>query len=222
MLFHPLDCCSNWCAACRTQAVRHGHWIVLDELNLAPSDVLEALNRLLDDNRELYVPELQQTVRISPRVARGSFREAGGVRVRKAEILERRSFWGAPLGVPSGGATRPARGATPRPPPASVTQKSTTGLTRAALSRGSRGPGRVGFGRVLGEGITSIPETADVPTSESIFPIAQIRPHPHFMLFATQNPPGAYGGRKARAQQTLHSVPLLYPPPRVQRMKTPL
>ena len=45
-------------------AVRHGHWIVLDELNLAPSDVLEALNRLLDDNRELFVPELQQTVRV--------------------------------------------------------------------------------------------------------------------------------------------------------------
>jgi midasin (ATPase involved in ribosome maturation) len=26
-------------------AVRHGHWVVLDELNLAPSEVLEALNR---------------------------------------------------------------------------------------------------------------------------------------------------------------------------------
>lgn len=26
-------------------AVRQGHWVVLDELNLAPSDVLEALNR---------------------------------------------------------------------------------------------------------------------------------------------------------------------------------
>ena len=26
-------------------AVRSGHWVVLDELNLAPSDVLEALNR---------------------------------------------------------------------------------------------------------------------------------------------------------------------------------
>lgn len=36
-------------------AVRHGYWIVLDELNLAPTDVLEALNRLLDDNRELCV-----------------------------------------------------------------------------------------------------------------------------------------------------------------------
>nr|GEU87507.1 midasin isoform X1 [Tanacetum cinerariifolium] len=45
------------------KAVRCGHWIVLDELNLAPSDVLEALNRLLDDNRELYVPELCETIK---------------------------------------------------------------------------------------------------------------------------------------------------------------
>lgn len=48
------------------RAVRNGHWIVLDELNLAPSDVLEALNRLLDDFRELYVPELRETVRVHP------------------------------------------------------------------------------------------------------------------------------------------------------------
>ena len=67
------------------QALRRGDWIVLDELNLAPTDVLEALNRLLDDNRELVVPETHEV----------------------------------------------------------------------------------------------------------------IKPHPHFMLFATQNPPGAYGGRKA-------------------------
>ena len=46
-----------------TQAVRHGYWIVLDELNLAPSEVLEALNRLLDDNRELHVPETGEVVR---------------------------------------------------------------------------------------------------------------------------------------------------------------
>ncbi|XP_071712181.1 midasin isoform X2 [Rutidosis leptorrhynchoides] len=49
------------------KAVRNGYWIVLDELNLAPSDVLEALNRLLDDNRELYVPELCETIRADPK-----------------------------------------------------------------------------------------------------------------------------------------------------------
>ncbi|PIA42933.1 hypothetical protein AQUCO_02000406v1 [Aquilegia coerulea] len=48
------------------KAVRSGCWIVLDELNLAPSDVLEALNRLLDDNRELFVPELQETIKAHP------------------------------------------------------------------------------------------------------------------------------------------------------------
>lgn len=47
-------------------ALRQGHWIVLDELNLAPSDVLEALNRLLDDNRELLIPESQEVVRPHP------------------------------------------------------------------------------------------------------------------------------------------------------------
>ena len=44
------------------QALRQGYWIVLDELNLAPSDVLEALNRLLDDNRELLIPETQEII----------------------------------------------------------------------------------------------------------------------------------------------------------------
>ncbi|KAJ2471187.1 AAA ATPase midasin, partial [Coemansia sp. RSA 2131] len=48
------------------RALRHGHWLVLDELNLAPSDVLEALNRLLDDNRELVIPETQEVVRPHP------------------------------------------------------------------------------------------------------------------------------------------------------------
>ncbi|KAF2362034.1 ATPase dynein-related AAA domain [Trinorchestia longiramus] len=47
-------------------AMRQGQWIILDELNLAPTDVLEALNRLLDDNRELYLPETQETVKAHP------------------------------------------------------------------------------------------------------------------------------------------------------------
>ena len=42
------------------EAIRQGHWIILDELNLARSEILESLNRLLDDNRELFIPELQQ------------------------------------------------------------------------------------------------------------------------------------------------------------------
>ncbi|KAK8664402.1 hypothetical protein V6N13_084194 [Hibiscus sabdariffa] len=48
------------------EAVRNGYWVVLDELNLAPTDVLEALNRLLDDNRELFVPELRETIQAHP------------------------------------------------------------------------------------------------------------------------------------------------------------
>lgn len=48
------------------EALRNGYWIVLDELNLAPTDVLEALNRLLDDNRELLIPETQEIVKPHP------------------------------------------------------------------------------------------------------------------------------------------------------------
>ncbi|EGN98495.1 hypothetical protein SERLA73DRAFT_110025 [Serpula lacrymans var. lacrymans S7.3] len=48
------------------RALRNGDWIVLDELNLAPTDVLEALNRLLDDNRELIIPETQEVIRPHP------------------------------------------------------------------------------------------------------------------------------------------------------------
>lgn len=47
-------------------ALRHGLWIVLDELNLAPTDVLEALDRLLGDDRELVIPETQEVIRPHP------------------------------------------------------------------------------------------------------------------------------------------------------------
>lgn len=48
------------------EALRNGYWIILDELNLAPSDVLEALNRLLDDNREFFIPETSEFIRPKP------------------------------------------------------------------------------------------------------------------------------------------------------------
>jgi midasin len=56
----------EFCEGPLLTAARAGSWVLLDELNLAPSDVLEALNRLLDGNRELYVPELRATVRPAP------------------------------------------------------------------------------------------------------------------------------------------------------------
>ncbi len=49
------------------KAMRNGYWILLDELNLAASEVLEALNRVLDDNRELYIPETQELIKAHPR-----------------------------------------------------------------------------------------------------------------------------------------------------------
>ncbi|XP_011196368.2 midasin [Zeugodacus cucurbitae] len=48
------------------QAMRNGYWIILDELNLASTDILEALNRVLDDNRELFIPETQTLVKAHP------------------------------------------------------------------------------------------------------------------------------------------------------------
>ncbi|KAL5289670.1 hypothetical protein ACFFRR_009616 [Megaselia abdita] len=47
-------------------AMRNGYWIILDELNLASSDILEALNRVLDDNRELFIPETQTVIKAHP------------------------------------------------------------------------------------------------------------------------------------------------------------
>ena len=63
-------------------ALRRGCWIILDELNLAPSEVLEALNRLLDDNRELYIPETGETVAPAP-ASPYSYRILRGLRRRK-------------------------------------------------------------------------------------------------------------------------------------------
>jgi midasin len=49
------------------RALKRGDWVILDELNLAPSEVLEALNRLLDDNRQLYLAEINQVIKPHPR-----------------------------------------------------------------------------------------------------------------------------------------------------------
>lgn len=48
------------------EAMRKGYWIILDELNLASTEVLESLNRVLDENRELFIAETQKTVQALP------------------------------------------------------------------------------------------------------------------------------------------------------------
>ncbi|CAL1290109.1 unnamed protein product [Larinioides sclopetarius] len=48
------------------EAMRNGYWIILDELNLAPTEVMEALNRVLDDNRELFISETQEVIKAQP------------------------------------------------------------------------------------------------------------------------------------------------------------
>jgi midasin len=39
-------------------AMQEGHWVLLDEMNLAPQSVLEGLNAILDHRGAVYVPEL--------------------------------------------------------------------------------------------------------------------------------------------------------------------
>lgn len=58
-----VDGCLRFHDGILVSALREGHWVILDELNLAPSDVLEALNRLLDDNRELLISETNEIVK---------------------------------------------------------------------------------------------------------------------------------------------------------------
>ena len=46
------------------KAVKEGFWIILDEINLTDSEVSKALNRLLDDNRELSIPEINKVIKL--------------------------------------------------------------------------------------------------------------------------------------------------------------
>lgn len=47
-------------------ALRSGHWVLLDEMNLAPQPVLEGLNSCLDHRGEAYIPELGRTFKRHP------------------------------------------------------------------------------------------------------------------------------------------------------------
>lgn len=53
----------RWYDGVLLKAMQSGHWVILDELNLASQQVLEGLNALLDHRREIYIPELDRTVK---------------------------------------------------------------------------------------------------------------------------------------------------------------
>lgn len=42
------------------KALQEGHWVLLDEMNLAPQAVLEGLNAVLDHRGTVYIPELDR------------------------------------------------------------------------------------------------------------------------------------------------------------------
>ncbi|CAF1193986.1 unnamed protein product [Didymodactylos carnosus] len=71
------------------EAMRKGFWIILDELNLAPSDVLEALNRVLDENRELFITETQETVQAHERFQLFATQNPAGGRYGGRKLLSR-------------------------------------------------------------------------------------------------------------------------------------
>jgi midasin len=48
----------SWKEAGFLMAMRHGHWVLLDEMNLAPQAVLEGLNAVLDHRGSVFIPEL--------------------------------------------------------------------------------------------------------------------------------------------------------------------
>jgi MoxR-like ATPase len=56
----------RWCDGALLRAIKNGHWVLLDELNLASQSVLEGLNSCLDHRASVYVPELGQTFKCPP------------------------------------------------------------------------------------------------------------------------------------------------------------
>lgn len=74
-------------------AMKQGAWLLLDELNLASQSVLEGLNALLDHRGEMFIPELNSTVRCKPGFrlfgAQNPVQEGGGRKGLPRSFLNR-------------------------------------------------------------------------------------------------------------------------------------
>lgn len=58
-----------WRDAPFLQAMQRGHWVLLDEMNLASQSVLEGLNACLDHRGEAYIAELDRSFKCHPNFA---------------------------------------------------------------------------------------------------------------------------------------------------------
>ena len=74
-------------------AIKAGHWVLLDELNLAGQSVLEGLNAVLDHRAEVFIPELGQTFKCPPSfrlfAAQNPLQEGGGRKGLPKSFLNR-------------------------------------------------------------------------------------------------------------------------------------
>jgi len=85
--------CSLRCDGPLLAAVKAGHWVLLDELNLAGQSVLEGLNGLLDHRAALFVPELGLSFKAHPNfrlfAAQNPLQEGGGRKGLPKSFLNR-------------------------------------------------------------------------------------------------------------------------------------
>lgn len=83
----------EWAPGPLLRAVRSGAWVILDELNLASQAVLEGLNSVLDHRREIFIPELDETVRCAANfrvfAAQNPVHEGGGRKGLPKSFLNR-------------------------------------------------------------------------------------------------------------------------------------
>ena len=75
------------------QALQQGHWVLLDEMNLAPQAVLEGLNAVLDHRGMVYIPELGRSFTRHPSfrvfAAQNPLHQGGGRKGLPKSFLDR-------------------------------------------------------------------------------------------------------------------------------------
>lgn len=75
------------------QALQQGHWVLLDEMNLAPQAVLEGLNAVLDHRGEAHIPELGRSFTRHPSfrvfAAQNPLHQGGGRKGLPRSFLDR-------------------------------------------------------------------------------------------------------------------------------------